>query len=265
MGSDSGVLAPAGTELVLSNVWWDGANQLRSGSSLTQASGSTATLNGTTTFNGTVAFNGSATVGPTASGDLTSAVTPSSAGLLAWDFPYVFGNSGSGSTGSAAVTGGTLYIAKIPLVGGTVVTNLWFRIATAASGITTGQCFGGLYSSGGVLLAGSADLSTVIGTNTGPIQAALTATYTVPSGGGVYYAGFFFNASVTEPVLGCFVNANTVTSGAQTMGSLTTFGNTAAKFPFAVNTTGNTTALPTPLTMSSNSATGAYAFWVGVN
>lgn len=258
-GSDFGTLPPAGTELVLSNVWYDGAVQVRSGGSLTANSGSTVTLNGT------VAINGSgASVGGSAANDLNSAETPSSMGLLAWDFPYAMAAAGSSSTGSAAVTGGSLYLAKLVLAAGTVVTNLWFRIATAASSITTGQNFGGLYSASGTLLATSADLSTVIGTNTGPIQAALTSAYTI-STSGTYYAGFFFNASVTEPVLGCFSNQNTVTTGAQNFGSSTTFGNTAAKFPFAINTTGNTTALPTSLTMSSNTATGAYAYWVGVN
>lgn len=258
-GSDFGTLPPAGTELVLSNVWWDGALQVRSGASLTSNSGSTVTLNGTVAINGA-----GATVGGSAANDLNSAETPSSAGLIAWDFPYAMATQGAASTGSAAVTGGSLYLAKLVLAAGTVVTNLWFRIATAASGITSLQNFGGLYSASGTLLATSADLSTVIGTNTGAIQAALTAPFTVQTSG-TYYAGFFFNAGTTEPVLGTFANQNTVTTGAQNFGSVTTFGNTAAKFPFAINTTGNTTALPASLTMSSNTATGAYAYWVGVN
>lgn len=253
-GSDFGTTPPPGTELVLANVWYDGQVVIRSGGSLTANAGSTTTLGGT------VNMTGNPTIGAATSNDLTEAIAPSSAGLLAWDFPYIQGQQ----AGSAAVTGGTLYLAKIPLAAGTVVTNLWFRIATAASGITTGQNFGGLYSAAGALLATSADLSTVIGTNTGPIQAALTAAYTIPTSAN-YYVGFFFNAGTTEPVLSCYVGQGTVTTGAQLMGSLTTFGNTAAKFPFAVNTTGNTTALPTALTMSSNSATGAYAYWVGVN
>lgn len=258
-GSDFGTLPPAGTELVLANVWNDGAVQFRSGSSLTTNAGSTVTLNGNVAMNGS-----SVTVGGSAANDLNSAETPSSAGLLAWDYPYVMASAGASSTGSAVTIAGTLYLAKLVLAAGTVVTNLWFRIATAASGITASQNFGGLYSATGSLLATSADLSTVIGTNTGPIQAALTAPYTVVNSG-TYYAAFFFNAGTTLPVLGCFSNQNTITTGAQNFGSLTTFGNTAAKFPFAVNTTGNTTTLPASLTMSSNTATGAYTYWVGVN
>lgn len=42
-GSDFGTLPPAGTELVLANVWYDGAVQVRSGGSLTINSGGTLT------------------------------------------------------------------------------------------------------------------------------------------------------------------------------------------------------------------------------
>lgn len=253
-GSDLGHLAPAGTELVLSDVWWDGNTQLRSGAAHTSQPGSTVT------HNGVVNLNTNVNLGPSPLNDVTETIAPSSNGLKAWNFPF----SQTG-TGSAVVTGGTLYLTRLPLAGGTVVTNLWFKIATAASGITTAQNFGGLYSASGALLATSADLSTVIGTNTGAIQAAMTTAYTVPVGGGFFYVGFFFNAATTEPVLGCFINQLTVTTGAQAMGSVTTFGNTAATFPFAVNTTGNTTALPASLTLTSNSATNAFTYWVGVN
>lgn len=252
--SDLGTLAPPGVELNLSDQWFDGNVVMRSGSTFTAGAGTTTTLGGT------VAITGNPTVGALVSNDLSSALTPSSAALLAWDFPFIQATTNA----SAVVTGGTLYLAKIPLTAGTVVTNLWFKIAVAASGITAGQNFGGLYSSTGALLASTADLSTAIGTNTGAIQAPLTSAFTVATSG-TYYIGFFFNAATTLPTLTCYVGQGTVTTSAQLAGSATTFGNTAAKFPFAVNTTGNTTALPTSLTMSSNSATGAFVYWVGVN
>lgn len=253
-GSDFGTLPPAGTELVLANVWYDGAVQVRSGASLTSNSGSTVTLGGT------VALSGNATVGAAPANDLSEAIAPSAAGLLAWDFPYIQATT----NGSAAATAGSLYIARVPLAAGTKITNLWFKIGVAASGATTGQNFGGLYSPAGALLASTADLTTVIGTNTGAIQAALTSAYTTTAAGN-YYVGFFFNAGTTLPTLSCYVGQGTVTTSAQLAGSATTFGNTAANFPFAINTTGNTTALPTSLTLSSNTATGAYVYWVGVN
>jgi hypothetical protein len=246
MGSTTS--APPGTVLNQAPVWFDNTVTITS-------TGGALVANGPVTYNGTVSVAG------TSLNSTIDAVTPASAGLTAWDFPYAFATG----TGSAVTTAGLLYLAKIPLTAGTVVNNLWFRIATAASGITTAQNFGGLYNSSGQLVATSADLSTVIGTNTGPIQAALTSAYTVTNGGD-YWAGFFFNAGTTLPVLGCFVNNVTVTTSVAFLGSTTAFGNTAATFPFSVSaTTGNTTALPTSITMSSNTATGAYAYWVGID
>lgn len=255
MASDAGRLAPPNTVLDLADHWFDGNVQMRSGSTLTSNSGSTVNLNGS------VNLNGNPQVGGATANDLSEVIAPSSYGLLAYDFPYLFATG----TGSAVTVAGRLYLAKVPLAGGTVVTNLWFSIATAAATPTAGQNFGGIYNSAGTLVATTADLSTAIGTNTGAIQAPLTTPYTVPSGGGNFYVGFFFNAG-TQPVLTCYTGQVTVTTSVANFGSSTTFGNTAAKYPFSVSaTTGNTTAMPTPIVMASNTATGAYAFWTGLN
>jgi len=257
-GSDFGTLAPYGTTLSLADEWKDGSTHYRSGSKLTIDTNATAVFNGTTTFNGSPSF-GAAPIN-----DLTEAISPSSYGLAAFNFPYLYAVNGT-NTGSALTTAGALYLAKVPLTGGTVVTNLWFSIATAAATPTTGENFGGIYTSAGALVATTADLSTAIGTNTGPIEAPLSTTWTVPSGGGNYYVGFFFNAA-TQPVLTCFGGQVTVTTSVAHFGSATTFGSTAAKYPFSVSATGSlTTAMPTSITMSSNTATGAYAYWVGLN
>lgn len=258
--TDVGLVAPPGTSLILSDQWFDGNTMVRSGGTMTVASGATMTYaaGSTATFSGTVNMP---SVNGTTANDLSEVIAPSSYGLSAYNYPYLFATG----TGSAATVAGRLYLAKIPLAAGTVVTNIWFSIATAASGITTGQNFAGIYSSTGSLLATTGDLSTVIGTNTGALQAPLTAPFTVPSGGN-YYIGIFFNASVTLPVLTCYTGQVTVTTSVANFGSTTTFGNTAAKYPFAVSaTTGNTTALPASITMSSNTATGAYTVWFGIN
>jgi hypothetical protein len=256
-GSDFGTLPPYGTSLSLANEWIDGAVQYRSGSSLTTNTGATVTLGGTVTM------TGNASIGGASANDLSEVIAPSAYGLQAYNFPYLFAVNGT-NTGSAVTTAGLLYLAKVPLAAGTVVTNLWFSIATAAATPTSGENFGGIYNQSGTLVATTADLSTTIGTNTGPIEAPLTAAYTVPSGGN-YYVGFFFNAG-TQPVLTCYGGQVTVTTSVAHFGSATTFGNTAAKYPFSVSaTTGNTTAMPASITMSSNTATGAYAYWVGLN
>jgi hypothetical protein len=254
-GSDAGHLAPPGTTLVLSDQWLDGNTQVRSGGSLTTNAGST------TTFNGALTVAGQTLIGGTSSNDLNETLVPSSFGLIDWNFPYTWATG----TGSAVTTAGLLYLTKVPMSGGTTITNLWFKIATAASGATTGQNFGGLYSSTGKLLATTGDLTTAIGTNTGAIQAPLSAAYTTTTAD-TFYVGFFFNAGTTLPVLSCYTGFVTVTSSVASFGSVTTFGNTAAKYPYSVSaTTGNTTAMPASITMASNTATGAYVYWAGVN
>jgi len=236
MPTDSG--APYGTALTTSNQWFDGAVQFRNGGSVTQAAGNTAT------FNGTLTVNGQSTVGGANSNDLTQTLVPSAYGLIDWNFPYVWATG----TAGAVTTAGLLYLTKVPLAGGTKVTNLWFKIATAAATPTTAENFGGIYSASGALVATTADLTTVIGTNTGPIQGALTTPYTVPAAGN-YYIGFFFNAA-TQPVLSTYVGFTAITTSAQNFGSATT---------------GNTTAMPASITMSSNTATNAWVYWAGVN
>lgn len=244
-----GISAPAGVILNEAQVWHDNAVTITN-------------TGGSLTTNGALQTNGSTLFGPTNINDFNEAISPSSLGLLAYNYPYIFATG----TGSAVTTAGLLYLAKLPVQGGTKVTNLWIKIATAASGLTSGQNFAGIYNSAGSLVATTADLTTTIGTNTGAIQCPLTAVYTVPSGGGNFYVGMFFNAATTQPVLSAYTGFVTVTTSVATFGSATTFGNTAAKYPFSVSaTTGNTTAMPSSITMSSNTATGAYTLWVGAN
>lgn len=243
-----GTLAPAGTAVNQAPTYMDAPL------TVTNTGGSLST-------NGPLQTNGTTLFGPTAVNDFNEVITPSSQGLLAYNYPFIFATG----TGSAVTTSGALYLAKLPLQGGTVVTNLWIKIATAASSLTSGHNFAGIYNSSGQLVATTADLTTTIGTNTGAIQCALTAPYTIPSGGGNYWVGMFFTASVTQPVLSAYTGFVTVTTSVASFGSATTFGNTAAKYPFSVSATGGTTAMPTSITMSSNTATGAYTLWVGVN
>src|SRR5258707_4571731 len=116
------ITAPPGVELIESQTWFDNA-------ALTTASG------GSFTHNGPLQINASAKYGNVSLSDFNSVVTPTVSGLNGWNFPYADANG----IGSAVTTGGSLYVAKISLAPGTVITNLWFRIATAASGATSGQ------------------------------------------------------------------------------------------------------------------------------
>lgn len=207
-----------------------------------------------------VQFDGAVTAGGVSITAGASSLSPSNMGLLAWNFPTTF-NTG---TGSAVTTGGLLYLSAVNLTGGVTYANPWIRIATAASGATSGQNFAGLYNSAGVLQVSSNDMTTVIGTNTGYIKGTF-ATPFIPAASGTYYFGCFFNAGTTLPVLGTVNGGVTVTTSAAAAGSATGIL-TAATFPYAVSaTSGNTTALPASITMSSNTATGAYIFWCGLS
>jgi hypothetical protein len=246
--------APPGTVLNEAPVWFDNTVTVTS-------TGGALVTNGPVTYNGVVTYNSAVNNGSIASNDSVSAIAPSSLGLKAYNYPYVWATG----TGSAVTTAGALYLAKIPIVGNTLVTDIYIKIATAASGLTSGQNFVGLYNSSGTRVATSADLTATIGTNTGVITCAMATPYTTPSSD-YYYVGMFFNAGTTQPVLSAYTGFVTVTTSVATFGSATTFGNTAAKFPFSVSATGsNTTALPASITMASNTATGAYTLWVGVN
>lgn len=248
------ISAPPGTVLNEAPVWFDNAVTITS-------TGGSLTTNGPVTYNGTVTFNSAVNTGSINSNDAYSVIAPSSLGLKAYNFPFYLATG----TGSAVTTAGALYLAKIPIVGGTLVTNVYIKIATAASGLTTGQNFVGLYNSSGVRVATSADMTATIGTNTGVITCPMAAAYTTPASD-YYYVAMFFNAGTTQPVLSTYAGFATVTTDVATFGSATTFGNTAAKYPFAVSSTGgNTTALPASITMSGNTATGAYTLWTGVN
>ena len=209
---------------------------------------------------GPVTIGGQYSAAGVSAGAVYGQNSAASFGLLAYNYSPQFATG----TGSAVTTAGALYLAQLPLLGGTNVTNLWFSIATGAVTPTANRCFGGLYTSTGVLVAKTGDLATPIGTNTGAIKCPLTAVYTVPLPGGVYYAGFIFTAS-TQPVLSCYTGQVTVTSSVANMGSATTYGNVAASYPFAVSATGSNTALPASITMTSNTATGAYTFFTAVS
>jgi hypothetical protein len=187
-----------------------------------------------------------------------TAFNPASVGLQAWTFPTCFATG----VGSAVTTAGRLYLATLNLAAGIQLTKLYFNIATAASGITSSQNFAGLFNATGTQVATTADLSTLIGTNTGYITAPLTATYTVPTAG-VYYFGVFFNAGTTQPVLTTQVSEVTVTTSSTVAAGPVA---TAAQYPFSVSaTTGLTTALPASITVSSNSLTGAYNLWAAAS
>jgi hypothetical protein len=188
--------------------------------------------------------------------------------LVAQNFPTFLATGTAGATATA----GSNMLAMLTLAANTTVNNIWINVITAASSLTSGQCFAGLYYVGPVsslpaattaaLVGTTAQLATTVGTNTGFIKCPLTTPYTTASAG-AYYVGCYFNGTST-PKMACYSGFVTATTSA---GIVATFPNTStSQYPFAVNGTSlTTTGMPTSLTITSNSTTNAFCYWAGVN
>jgi hypothetical protein len=220
-----------------------------SGGTLTTGSKSVANFNGTTTFAGPL------TVAGVNAQAALSEVTPGNVALKGWSFPAYLASASAGAT----VVPGTMYLAPVNLTAGVAISNIYFSVNTGAAAIKTGSNFAGIYSSAGSLVATTADLAAVIGTNTGYITAALTGTYT-PTVSGQYWVGAFFNAATTEPILRGLQNGAATTTATFAAGPTAT----AAQYPWAINTTSNATVMPASITPGSNTLTGAFVWWCGV-
>jgi hypothetical protein len=246
--SNAGKLLAPGTQSNLANVNFSGTVTISENG-------------GTLNTHGPLNIGGPATVGGVSLAGAVSQQGPASFGLIAYNYSPVWATG----TGSAVTTAGKVYLAQLPLPGNTAITNLWISVATAASGLTTAENWAGIYNSAGSLLAQTGDLTTTIGTNTGFIKCPLSSVYTTSTSPGVTYVGVVFNAGTTQPVLSAYTGFVTVTTSVASFGSSTTFGNTAATYPFSLAASSSNTVLPSSVTMSTNTATGAYTMWVGAN
>jgi hypothetical protein len=205
-----------------------------------------------------VQFDGAVTLAGASLSGLASGGSPSQQGLLAWTFPLALASG----TASAAAANGLLYLAGMSLPANTTVSNIWLYSQAAASTVTASQNFAGLYSSSGALLAGTAATTLDVPVATaGIVKGPLAAPYTTTASG-TYYVGCFFNATTNLKFFtpAGFVTVTTSATSYQGFGALT-----AATYQFAVNGSGLTTALPTTITMSSNTLTGSFAYWAGLS
>jgi len=172
---------------------------------------------------------------------------PADSGLLAAPFdPAACGSAGS------APTGGVVYVIAVPLRSATTITNIHAVIGVAGSGLTSGQCFFGLYNASGTRLAVTADQATPWAT-AGNIKAALTAPYVASAG--TYYVAILANGT-TRPQFAV----------GSTLGATFTPGNvnlTAATARFGRGP-GSQTSLPASITMSSLTL-DANNYWVGIS
>ncbi len=141
---------------------------------------------GTTVRRGiTAAGTGTVSVADTPIGSEFTAVDH---GLIAWTQDP----AGCSSTGQALI-GGTVHLCKVKVANRkTLVTNVLASVAGAGAGLTTGQCFAGLYDSSGTLLSKTADQAaswTSLGLKTMPLTTPQTL------GVGTYYVALLANGT----------------------------------------------------------------------
>jgi hypothetical protein len=142
-------------------------------------------------------------------------------------------------------TGGTLYLARMPIVEPLRITNLLFWLVTKGATLTAAECFIGLFAGGTRKLLGKVSAAETIaqmeGTNgslaTCPLEASVP---NIPAGS--VEVGIFCNGT-TMPTLG---------AGPATPAGLLNAGeaSTAKNDRFSTGETGLTTALPTEVTAS---------------
>lgn len=167
------------------------------------------------------------------------------------DDGFLGGNSDPATaSGGGLLVAGTLYMARLPVRNPSAITNLWPGLSVLGSDTGTGSFFAGVYSPGGLLLSGSANLVGTVnqGGSTGYKQMALTTAQAQAGGPGPsswVWAGFLANLTTTQPTFERQLNAvlnspqAVATPATQRWGAFAAVG----------------TSLPASLTMSSMAAT----------
>ena len=150
---------------------------------------------------------------------------------------------------NTALVAGSVYVMKLIARNALTVTNLWFSIASAGVGASTGS-FAGLYNSAGTLLSGSADIAASL-TGTGPFSVALTQAQAVAAGAFVW-AAILSNLATTQP--SPFRNITGAATGNVNLA--------AAASRFGIAATG-VTALPASFTPSA--LTTGLTIWTGAS
>lgn len=173
--------------------------------------------------------------------------TPSDLAYLAWT--YDVGLASSASTPTTNVV--NLY--RVNIRQAISVTNVILGVATAGSGLTSGQNFVGLYNSAGTLIGTSADQTTPWGTS-GLKTAALVGGPFALSAGTFVWVAVVSNTGTSTPNLFRTSAGNSTVMNA---------GFTAATARWATNGTA-TTALPGSITPASNVLAGV-GYWAGLS
>lgn len=162
-----------------------------------------------------------------------NAFAPSDHGLIAWTMDP----STTSSSGTALSTG-YIYLMMIVLRQATTISKINAVLGAAGSGLTSGQCLAGLYSTTGTRLAITADMSTTWN-SVGNKTMSLTSSYSAAAG--KYYVAMLVNGT-TSPYFAC----------GSTFGATFTPGNanlSAGAYRWCRSASGQT-ALPASITLS---------------
>ena len=173
---------------------------------------------------------------------------PGDAGFLEWNFdPVVI------SANTALTTTGTIYLNRVNVRTARSVSNITYSLGVVGSSLTSPQNFAGLYSSGGTLIATTADQT--VNWNTGGTIGVKTigltgAPFSVPAG--FVWVALMFNGSGGPS----FGRAFSVTAATANIG----FAASAARFGAA---TGGT-VLPATINTGNNSLQ-AVEYWTAIS
>lgn len=185
---------------------------------------------------------------------VTSAWGPADQGLAAWTFD----GAPMASQGFQLATAGTGYATAFMIRQTTTISEFFALVQTAGATLTSGQCFGAVYNSAGVLLGSTADQGTNWQSTGLNGAAAAGVALTVASGQsltlppGKYFAAVFYNGTTAPKFLAgtgnpVFLVANT--------------GQTGVSARCATLFTGATTTVPTSCTYTA----GGSAIWFAVS
>ena len=176
--------------------------------------------------------------------------TPGAAGWQAWTFDP----STSGTT--FGITKGAEYFMGFISPTAITLNSISFVVTSAAVGPS--NCYVGLYSQAGVLLATSADFSATLGTNTGLIIVNISYAMAANT---VYYLGLLIgNGTTTAPTVSAAAQTNTTT--AANPGATTASGTLAGGARVLVSSSSTLTALQSPVSGTPN--LGNRLIWMGL-
>jgi len=173
--------------------------------------------------------------------------TPSTYNYLGWNYDPAIAY-----LANVLLPAGKQHLMLLEVKQACTITNVCLHVGVAGSGLTSGQCFAGLFDHTGAILSATADKSTNWQT-TGLKQMALSAPQSVPAG--LYYVGIFGNGT-TMPQ---FYYSGIIVAG---VGSGTVALNGTPRLVIDNTNTGLTTAFHSPATLTTANNP---CYWVGVS